>query len=141
MFLYNQTKGENPKGDFMLNLKKIVQLLAVLALTSPLFIEVALANNNLGGGFTGTGPSLSTIAEAIKMPDESYVTLQGNIIRYNGDEKYTFKDSSGEHIVEIDDDIWRGLHVNAQNVVELLVEVEKEWNFVELEVAKVTIIN
>ncbi len=124
----------------MLNLKKITMTLAILAFTSPLLITDAFANKNYGGGFTGNRPDLVTVEEAKKMPDNSYATLRGNIVRYNGDEKYLFRDASGEQIIEIDNDIWRGQQISADDLVEILVEIDKDWGIAEFEAEEISIV-
>ena len=79
-------------------MKKIfLTLLAVIA-------SVSVAKSQTTGGFEG--PSINqnstTVAEALKLTDEANVTLTGHIVNSLGDEKYTFKDATGEVIVEVD---------------------------------------
>ncbi len=90
------------------------------------------------GGYTGPGPVVMTIKEAGNQPDDSWVTFRGNIVNHKGDEKYTFQDASGTGVVEIDRKAWRGYRVGPNDVVELLVEVDKDWGSVEFDVKSVT---
>ncbi len=76
-------------------------------------------------GFSGPSKNhAATVAEALEMPDESYVILQGYIESSLGNEEYMFKDNSGSIKIEIDDDDWNGLNVNPNNKVEIQGEVD-----------------
>ena len=86
------------------------------------------------GGYTGPGPGVSTVAEALNMRDDAHVTLRGTIVRHIGGEKYLFQDKSGSITVEIDDEDWNGLTVSATDMVEIRGEVDKDWNSVEVDV-------
>lgn len=87
-------------------------------------------NVSANAGFIQTGElngmvKITTVQEASKMRDDSPVVLQGNIINSLGDEKYTFKDETGEIIVEIDNEDWNGVNVTPENVVQIYGEVDK----------------
>ncbi len=114
-------------------------------------ISMAYANNNKGGGYTGPGagavggytgpgPAIMTIKKAAEQPDDAWVTLQGKIINYKGDEKYTFQDASGTGTIEIDRKVWRGGNVGAQDTVKLLISVDKDWGATELEVKRIEVV-
>ncbi len=92
------------------------------------------------GGYTGPGPKVIGIKSAGNQADDTWVTLQGTIINRMGDDKYTFQDSSGTGIVEIERKAWRGQQVGANDTVQLLVKVDKDWGSVELEVESVKVI-
>ena len=93
------------------------------------------------GGFKGPGPAKTTVAEAIKLRDDSPVTLQGYIVERLGDERYTFKDTTGTVIIEIDDDNWGGLEVTPENEVVIEGEVEKKRSSVKIEVDRIRFAN
>ena len=102
-------------------MKKILfTLIAVCALTH-------VANAQMGG-FKGpaANSSVKTVQEALTLRDDTPVILQGNIVNSLGDEKYTFKDSTGEIMVEIDNEDWRGVDVTPNDTVEISGEVDKE---------------
>ncbi|MBO6290063.1 MAG: NirD/YgiW/YdeI family stress tolerance protein [Alphaproteobacteria bacterium] len=103
-------------------MKKII--LTLLAI----FSTVSVASAQMGGGFEGPSATKNetTVAEALKMRDETYVTLTGKIVNSLGDEKYTFKDETGEVVVEIDDEDWRGIKVTPENTITINGEVDKE---------------
>lgn len=86
------------------------------------------------GGFTGPGPAVVTVKQALEMRDDAKVTLRGNIVQHLGGDKYLFKDATGTVKVEIDDDEWGGQSVGPDDTVELYGEVDKDWNSVEIDV-------
>ena len=91
-----------------------------------------------GGGFVGPDNlQLVTVAEALELPDDTDVKLQGYIVRSVGDENYEFKDDSGTIVVEIDDDDWGGVETTPDTWVEVSGEIEQERNGAELEVDSV----
>ncbi|MDR0379254.1 MAG: NirD/YgiW/YdeI family stress tolerance protein [Candidatus Accumulibacter sp.] len=87
------------------------------------------------GGFVDdvTATPLS-VEEAKRLRDDAPVQLQGKIVRRMGDEKYLFRDASGELTVEIDDDVWRGLTVGPEDTVMLFGKVDKDFLERSLEV-------
>lgn len=90
--------------------------------------------NKAGGGYTGDGARQVTVAEALKMPDDAWVSLTGKIDRQIGDEKYQFSDGTGTIIVEIDDEDWRGLSVGPNDTVIIQGEVDRELTRREIDV-------
>jgi uncharacterized protein (TIGR00156 family) len=65
-----------------------------------------------------------TVSEARNLPHDSWVILTGNIVNaLPRDRYYTFRDSSGEIVIEIDWRVWRGLSFNASDSVEICGEV------------------
>ncbi|MBR1601598.1 MAG: NirD/YgiW/YdeI family stress tolerance protein [Alphaproteobacteria bacterium] len=88
-----------------------------------------IANAQVSGGFKGpsaTQNTNSTVKEALELGDDTNVTLTGKIINSLGDEKYTFKDTTGEVIIEIDDEDWNGIKVTPENTITINGEVDKE---------------
>jgi len=66
-----------------------------------------------------------TINEARNLPNDSWVRLTGNIVNsLSKDKDFTFRDSSGEILVDIGRKQWRGLSVGASDRVELFGEVK-----------------
>ena len=89
------------------------------------------------GGFTGPGPAVITVKQALEMRDDANVILRGNIVQHLGGDKYLFKDATGTVKVEIDADEWGGQNVGPNDTVELHGEVDKDWNSVEIDVDRV----
>ena len=115
-------------------MKNLCLILSLLFMTS----SFVVATEHVG--FQDGGASKVTITEALKMNDDSYVTVQGNIVKRISSDKYTFKDSTGTMTVEIDDDKWAGQSVNMTDKLELAGEIEKKFNSTILDVDTVKII-
>ena len=112
-------------------MKKLLSILMVVGVSA----SIAFAAH--GGFKDSVAPRKSTIAEVLKMNNNSYVSIQGNIVKRLSDDKYSFKDSSGTITVEIDDDKWGGVTAGTQDRLELIGEVEKKYNTTELDVDSV----
>lgn len=87
-------------------------------------------NNNGNGGFVGPGSTagISTVAQAKSARDDSPCVLTGNIVqRMPGDnEHYLFRDSTGEILVEIDDELFMGRTVTPETQIRIYGEVDNE---------------
>ncbi len=113
-------------------MRKLI-LATILASSCALGSSVAFAQfsgPSSAGGFVGKGvPNLDTeqvisVKEAVDLRDDSKVVLEGNIVEQVGKKKYLFKDDSGEVIVEIDHDKWRGVTVTPEDRVIIYGEVD-----------------
>ena len=73
--------------------------------------------------------------------DDQVARLQGRIISFEGDERYTFEDATGRIIVEIDDeDFPAGQTISAEQRVELVGEFDKGLRKTEFEVDRVILL-
>ena len=75
-----------------------------------------------------------SISEALKKNDDEKVTIKGNIVNKISSDKYTFKDSTGSMVVDIDNDKWSGISSDTKDMLELTGEIERKNNSVELDV-------
>lgn len=112
-------------------MNKIIAISA-LALTVGVF---GVANAQ----YQGAMPSPTTVADAKELKDDTLVVLVGQIDGNLGDEKYTFKDSTGSINVEIDDEDWNGVKVNPGDTIQIQGQVDKEFMEVEIDVDAVTL--
>lgn len=82
------------------------------------------------GGFQGPtgGTDNNTVAKALKAWDDSPVVLTGNIVERlaGSDDKYMFRDATGQVIVDIDHELFWGKTVTPANTVRIAGEVDKE---------------
>ena len=79
--------------------------------------------------FTGPGAQQAqavTVSQANTLANKTPVILTGTIVQANGREKYTFRDSTGEIIIEIERKAWQGISVGPSDTVEISGKVEKE---------------
>lgn len=104
-----------------------------------LILTIAISTNLVNAeGFSGNStPTVKTVAEVLKMPDDSYVSIKGNIVKKISEEHYMFKDNTGTMTVEIEQDKWNGISANSKDLIVLTGEVEKKNNYVELDVDSV----
>lgn len=121
-------------------------ILATLLLASSSLVMAdgftgATAANNTAGytGPTNTSAKLMTVKQAQSLADDSYVTLRGNLVQHIREDKYTFQDSTGKIVVEIDNDLWYGLTVAPTDTIEIIGEVDKDspWGKVEIDVKRI----
>ncbi len=92
-----------------------------------------------------SGPSnvpLMTVKQLLDTGrDEQPARLQGRIVSFEGNERYTFEDATGRIIVEIDDeDFPAGQTVSAEQRVELVGEFDKGLRKTEFEVDRVILL-
>lgn len=97
------------------------------------------------GGFVGTTETPvmiddpTTISNAITLPHDSWVVLNGNIINMlHGGRNYTFRDSTGEITVDIGPKEWRGLSVGTSDNVTIYGEVKNNRGFTSIKVHAIT---
>ena len=112
-------------------MKKIAILTALFALSGSAFAN-----------FNGANNSVSTVSAAKSMADDTYVTLEGSIVSQVKNDKYIFRDSTGEITVEIDGEDWGGVNVGPNDRVRIYGEVDKElMRATEIEVKRVEKLN
>lgn len=114
-----------------------------MTLTS-LALVFGLSGNALAqqprGGFQGPGLPVMTVAEALKVSDDTPVKLAGKIEKSLGNEKYLFKDATGTITIEIDDDDWKGVTATLDSELIIEGEVDKEmFKDTEIDVDVVTL--
>lgn len=84
--------------------------------------------------------SISTVAEAIKMRDDTPVILEGKITQRIRKNIYQFSDNTGSIPVEIDQKDWQGVDVHSSDTVQIHGEVDKDWLDTMIDVYSVKII-
>ncbi len=92
-----------------------------------------------GGGFVEgqEAASVTTVSNAKKLKDDSYVVLMGNIISKSGNEKYMFKDRTGTIQIEIDDEDWGDIQAGPKDTVIIEGEIDRDFNSVSVDVANI----
>lgn len=112
-------------------MKKFLSILMLVGISTSIVVAAH------GGFKDSVAPKKATVAEILKMNNNSYISVQGNIVKRISDDKYSFKDNTGTITVEIDDDKWGGVNAGTQDKLELIGEVEKKYNTTELDVDSV----
>ncbi len=104
-------------------------MLAVLAVPAYAAFEGPTSGQNAGGfqGPTG-GVQADTVKKAKSAGDNAPEVLPGQIVERmaGSDDKYLFKDATGEIIVDIDHKIFAGRTVTPQTSVRLSGKVDKD---------------
>lgn len=104
-------------------------MLAVLAVPAYAAFEGSNSGQSMGGfqGPTG-GVQADTVKKAQSSWDDAPVVLTGNIVERlaGSDDKYLFKDATGQIIVDIDHEIFAGRTVTPQTRVRLSGKVDKD---------------
>ena len=83
-----------------------------------------------------------TLKKLKTMKDDSYASIKGFIVKQISDEKFLFKDETGEIVLDMDDDLMYQLKdIDKNTLVEIYGELDKNtFSRDEFEVKKITII-
>lgn len=127
-----------------------MRYLLVFVFTAFLAVPAFAAFNGPGsdqaGGFKGPGTvtPAGTVEKAKNLPDDTMVTLTGNIVSQmpGSKDKYMFRDATGEIRVEIDHKYFQGREVTPANTVRITGEIENDFGkAVEIDVKQLEILN
>ncbi|WP_258406547.1 NirD/YgiW/YdeI family stress tolerance protein [Shewanella spartinae] len=116
----------------MMQKKLTGTLILSCVLTLPAF---AAYNGPKAGGV------IQQASDAHTAKDDTPVELTGKLIKSLGDEKYLFRDSSGEVEVEIDNALWRDIEISSDTTVTLRGEVDDEWRGIEIEIDSIELVD
>ncbi len=87
--------------------------------------------------YTGTTETATTVKEALKLPDDAYVTLTGKIEKKIGRDDYLFTDSTGSIEIEIDNRHWYNLTVGPEDTVVISGEIDRDFNRRKVDVDRI----
>ncbi len=106
---------------------KKLQYMFLMAVSCLILGSSVMAKKKNGQGFVfqPTSITVETIEDVKNKKDDEIVVLQGVIEKAIGDEKYLFNDGTGTIIIEIDDDDFGGMTVNANEKVQITGEFDK----------------
>ena len=103
-------------------MKKFLFAFICLAISQNAFAK----DHKKGFIFVPENVIIETVENVKTKNDETFVYMQGQIIKALGDDKYSFTDKTGEIILEIDNDEFDGVTVAAGEFIEISGEVDKE---------------
>ncbi len=103
---------------------------------SALSLSIAFSANAMAA-FQGPGLASSSVADALKLSDDTAVVLTGQIEKSLGNEKYQFKDATGTVVIEVDNEDWRGVDVKPEDIVVIKGEIDKDVFSTEIDVDSV----
>jgi len=111
---------------------KKISLFAMLAIV-PMCGAMAAQNKNMNNN----QPTYWSVTEVMTLPDNSPVVMRGRITKNIGEQMYLFEDSSGNIVMEIDEEDWNGNTVRVNDIVTIYGKVDKGDNSVEIDVESV----
>ncbi|MGL5029882.1 MAG: NirD/YgiW/YdeI family stress tolerance protein [Aeromonas sp.] len=79
-----------------------------------------------------------SVSQVKSQPDDAWVTMQGKLVKRLGEDNFMFRDATGEMMVEVDDDAWRGQDISPNDTVKINGEVDKEWNNIKVDVSSLS---
>lgn len=122
------------KGEKMKTTVSIFTLIALL-ISSPVVSAKDDCHYKMAiGGYIAGQEDISTVKAIEGMEDDSIVTLEGHIIKRLKKDMYQFKDSTGTINIKIKKKVWHGQTISAQDVVQIMGEVEKERDGTKIDV-------
>ena len=105
------------------------KLTGTLILSAVLTLPAFAASNSLKATSV-----IEHAADAKTAKEDMSVELTGKLIKSLGEEKYLFRDASGEVEVAIDNALWRDIEVTSDNTVTLRGQVDDEWRGLAIEI-------
>ncbi len=113
-------------------MKKILIALAFFAAFAGGYSLNALADyKGPGAGSPPAGKSsarIDTVAQVFELgQDDQQVTLTGHIVKKLGEEKYLFRDATGEIVLEIEKDAMPSTDFDDKTRVEITGEIDKDF--------------
>ena len=111
---------------------KKISLFAMLAIV-PMCGAMAGQNKNMMNN-QNNQPTYWSVTEVVTLPNNSPVVMRGRITKNMGEQMYLFEDSSGNIMLEIDEEDWNGNTVRVNDIVTVYGKVDKGSNSVEIDV-------
>lgn len=105
---------------------------AVFGLSANAIAHVADNSPAAGGGFTSQASQVMSVSQANDLSNDSYVMMEGYIVRNVSHDLYEFKDDSGVTRVKIDNKKWNGLRVSPN--VKIRIEGKVDNNLIQHEI-------
>ena len=126
-------------------IKKIIPVLTValmMGVSSNAMAEMASAHAPaVAPSSSMANIPVATVVSVQTMPEDTKVSLKGNLSKYVNDETYVFTDGTGEIMVEIDDDILNPASFQPTENVVLIGEVDNENGNIIIEVDQIMMPN
>lgn len=112
-------------------MRHIFAILLLLALAAPVCAAEGAPTFPARGGFQGpvTGAQAETVDKAMGLPDDAAVILTGSIMSQvaGTKDKYNFRDSTGEIVVEIKRKVFQNQTITPNDKVRIAGKVDKDF--------------
>ncbi|MDO4430267.1 MAG: NirD/YgiW/YdeI family stress tolerance protein [Lonepinella koalarum] len=106
-------------------MKKFIAITSLLALSTTAFAGFTGDRTTNGGFKDGSTAGITTVQQALKGADNAPVVLQGNIIkRLKDDDEFLFRDSTGEIVIEVEDEAWNGQEIGPSDKITIEGKVD-----------------
>lgn len=121
-----------------------IALVLALLVASPVF--AGDKGRQAPGGYTGpvSGAGASTVKAALDKADDTIVQLTGRIISKiaGKDDKYMFRDETGEMIADIDHKYFGGRQISDKDTVRITGKIDKDFGEpTKIDVKNIEIVN
>ena len=114
---------------------KKISILALVAII-PICGAFAGPGKNMNNNMNNQ-PAVWSVTEVVSLPDDTPVVMRGRITKNMGGNMYLFEDSSGNVMLEIDEEDWNGNTVRVNDIVTVYGNVDKGVNYTEIDVESV----
>jgi len=94
----------------------------------------------MGGGFLDTSAQPMSVADVLKQPKETYVTLHGHIVKQLSKDTYSFTDGKDNLTVEIENKYWHGQTISPKDKLAIGGEVDHEDGKVMVDVKSLHVV-
>ena len=116
-------------------METIMKKISILALCALMPVCSALAGSNMQNkNVNQKVPTYWSVTEVVNMPDNTPVVLVGRITKNMGNEMFLFEDSTGNIMLQIDEEDWNGNTVRVDDIVTVYGHIDKNGNMTEIEV-------
>ncbi|HCM63523.1 MAG TPA: hypothetical protein DIT05_13415 [Morganella sp. (in: Bacteria)] len=112
---------------------------AVFGLSAKAIAHVADNSPAAGGGFISQSSQIINVSQANDLPNDSYVMVEGYIVRNVSHNLYEFKDDSGITRVKIDNKKWNGLNISPDVKIKIEGKIDNHLIQHEINVEKVSL--
>lgn len=90
------------------------------------------------GGYFDETQAVKTVAAALNANDDTFVILQGSIVKQIDNDEFLFKDATGEVEIDVSKHAWNGQNIGPQDTIEIRGRVDKEFTKTEIDVKQIT---
>lgn len=120
-------------------MKKLIALTSILAVSGLAVAQGGFQSGNAPtkGGFI-SGNEITTVQAAKQARDDSFVSIEGHIVKSLGDDDFLFRDLAGQEIrIDVSDKAWNGQTITPNDRIIIQGKVDKDSFSTEIEVKNI----
>ena len=126
-------------------MKKVIALTTLLVLSSAAIAQGGFQDSNnprpqknkTQQGFFDENSAVKTVKDALEAKDNTFVILEGNIVKQIDNDEFMFRDASGEVKIDVSKRACNGQTITPQDNIQIRGKVDKEWNKTEIDVKQI----